>query len=150
MDRGLWRYTRHPNYFGEACVWWGFALMALSATGAAGAWCLVSPLLMTFLLLKVSGVAGNMPDQVSEILEDLRKGHLMVKSTDPGLPTVADRLGRQVYTGVTVASMVVAGGMLLATGRHEWVAYGLFAAAALASGWHQLRTWWSSLQSRRP
>ncbi len=57
MDRGLWRYTRHPNYFGEACVWWGFALMALAGGGAAGAWCLVSPLLMTVLLLKVSGVS---------------------------------------------------------------------------------------------
>jgi len=57
MDRGLWRYTRHPNYFGEACVWWGFALMALSGSGPAGAWCLVSPLLMTVLLLRVSGVA---------------------------------------------------------------------------------------------
>jgi steroid 5-alpha reductase family enzyme len=57
MDRGLWRYTRHPNYFGEACVWWGLALMALSAAGIGGAWCLVSPLLMTFLLLKVSGVS---------------------------------------------------------------------------------------------
>lgn len=54
MDRGLWRYSRHPNYFGEACVWWGFGLIAV----AGGAWwALVSPLLMTFLLLKVSGVA---------------------------------------------------------------------------------------------
>jgi len=57
MDRGLWRYTRHPNYFGEACVWWGFALMALAGSGLAGAWCLVSPLLMTVLLLRVSGVS---------------------------------------------------------------------------------------------
>jgi len=57
MDRGLWRYTRHPNYFGEACVWWGLALMALSGAGVGGAWCLVSPLLMTVLLLKVSGVS---------------------------------------------------------------------------------------------
>ncbi len=56
MDRGLWRFTRHPNYFGEACVWWGLALMALAGAGFGGAWCLVSPLLMTVLLLKVSGV----------------------------------------------------------------------------------------------
>lgn len=54
MDRGLWRYSRHPNYFGEACVWWGFWLIAL-ASGAA--WSILSPLLMTFLLLRVSGVA---------------------------------------------------------------------------------------------
>ena len=57
MDRGLWRYTRHPNYFGEACVWSGLALMALAGSGGAGAWCLVSPLLMTVLLLRVSGVS---------------------------------------------------------------------------------------------
>lgn len=54
MDRGLWRYTRHPNYFGDACVWWGLWLVA----AAAGAWwTAVSPALMTFFLMKVSGVA---------------------------------------------------------------------------------------------
>ena len=53
MKQGLWRYSRHPNYFGEFCVWWGLWLVAL----AAGAWwTIVSPLLMTVLLLKVSGV----------------------------------------------------------------------------------------------
>ena len=53
LDTGLWRYSRHPNYFGECCAWWGFGLVALSA----GAWwALASPLLMTVLLLKVSGV----------------------------------------------------------------------------------------------
>lgn len=54
LDRGLWRYTRHPNYFGEALVWWGIYLLA----AAAGAWWTVfAPVLMTFLLLRVSGVA---------------------------------------------------------------------------------------------
>lgn len=54
MDRGLWRYTRHPNYFGEYCVWWGFYLVSLSPQGW---WAIASPVLMTVLLLKVSGVA---------------------------------------------------------------------------------------------
>lgn len=54
MDQGLWRYTRHPNYFGDACVWWGIGCFAL-AIGAA--WTLFGPLLMTLLLLKVSGVS---------------------------------------------------------------------------------------------
>ena len=54
LDTGLWRYTRHPNYFGEATLWWGIYLLALSA----GAWWTIfAPLLMTFLLLRVSGVA---------------------------------------------------------------------------------------------
>lgn len=53
MDRGLWRYTRHPNYFGDFCVWWGIYLIA----AAGGAWfTILSPLLMTTLLMKVSGV----------------------------------------------------------------------------------------------
>lgn len=54
LDSGLWRYSRHPNYFGEACVWWGYFLIAV-AGGAA--WTVFSPILMTFMLLKVSGVA---------------------------------------------------------------------------------------------
>jgi steroid 5-alpha reductase family enzyme len=54
MDRGLWRHTRHPNYFGECCVWWGFYAIAAAA---GGAWTVFSPLLMTFLLLRVSGVS---------------------------------------------------------------------------------------------
>jgi steroid 5-alpha reductase family enzyme len=54
LDRGLWRYTRHPNYFGEFCIWWGFYLIAL----AAGAWWSIpAPLIMTFMLLRVSGVS---------------------------------------------------------------------------------------------
>jgi steroid 5-alpha reductase family enzyme len=54
MDHGLWRFSRHPNYFGECCTWWGLYLIALAAGGAW--WSIVSPLLMTVLLLKVSGV----------------------------------------------------------------------------------------------
>jgi steroid 5-alpha reductase family enzyme len=53
MDQGLWRYTRHPNYFGEFCVWWGFFIIALAG---GGWWSLLSPLLMSVLLMKVSGV----------------------------------------------------------------------------------------------
>ena len=54
LDRGFWRYTRHPNYFGESCTWWGFWLIAASA----GAWwALPGPLVLTWLLLRVSGVA---------------------------------------------------------------------------------------------
>ncbi len=53
MDRGLWRYTRHPNYFGDFCVWWGLYLLAAPA-GAA--WTIGSPIIMSLLLMKVSGV----------------------------------------------------------------------------------------------
>lgn len=54
LDSGLWRYSRHPNYFGEFCIWWGFYLFAVSA---GGWWSILSPLMMTFLLLRFSGVA---------------------------------------------------------------------------------------------
>jgi steroid 5-alpha reductase family enzyme len=55
MDRGLWRYTRHPNYFGDATLWWGFGCFALATLGSL--WTLISPVLMTGLIIKVSGVA---------------------------------------------------------------------------------------------
>ena len=54
MNQGVWRYSRHPNYFGEFCIWWGFYFLALAV---GGWWSVISPLLMTFLLLKFSGVA---------------------------------------------------------------------------------------------
>jgi steroid 5-alpha reductase family enzyme len=54
MNQGLWRYSRHPNYFGEALLWWGIYLIALAAS--APFWVLVSPIFMSFLLLRVSGV----------------------------------------------------------------------------------------------
>jgi len=55
MDHGLWRYTRHPNYFGDACVWWGLYLLAAETGWAALSF--LSPALMTFFLVKVSGKA---------------------------------------------------------------------------------------------
>jgi steroid 5-alpha reductase family enzyme len=52
MDGGLWRYTRHPNYFGDFMVWWGIYLVAV----AGGAWwTVVGPLVMTALLVRYSG-----------------------------------------------------------------------------------------------
>ena len=71
LDTGLWRYSRHPNYFGECVFWWGIWLVALSA--GAG-WTVIGPLLMTVLLLKVSGVtlleadiAGRRPAYVDYV-----------------------------------------------------------------------------------
>ena len=54
LDSGLWRYTRHPNYFGDATTWWGLYAIAVSTPG--GWLTILSPLLMTLLLLRVSGV----------------------------------------------------------------------------------------------
>lgn len=54
MTGGLWRYTRHPNYFGESLMWWGLAVLGLSVPGGRAG--LISPLVLTFLLTKVSGI----------------------------------------------------------------------------------------------
>jgi len=54
MNRGLWAYTRHPNYFGECLMWWGLFLVTLATPG--NFWTIISPLTITILLLKVSGV----------------------------------------------------------------------------------------------
>jgi steroid 5-alpha reductase family enzyme len=51
MDRGLWRYSRHPNYFGDALMWWGLGLLTFSGTTW---WSIIGPLAMTFVFLKVS------------------------------------------------------------------------------------------------
>jgi len=54
MDRGLWRYSRHPNYFGECLVWWGMFFTAMAVDG--GGWTVVSPVIITLVLLKMTGV----------------------------------------------------------------------------------------------
>jgi steroid 5-alpha reductase family enzyme len=73
LDTGLWRYTRHPNYFGDFCIWWSFYLFAFAS---GGWWSLVSPLLMSVLLLKVSGVAmleSTISDRRPEYAEYIRR-----------------------------------------------------------------------------
>jgi len=82
LDSGLWRYTRHPNYFGEAALWWGIYLIALSA----GAWWTVfAPLLMSFLLLRVSGVRLLEKD-ISERRPAYRQYISRTNAFFPGLP----------------------------------------------------------------
>jgi len=79
MDQGVWRYSRHPNYFGEFCLWWGLGLIAL----AAGAWwTLIGPLLLSFFLLKVSGVS-----LLEQDIEERRPGYReYVRKTSAFIP----------------------------------------------------------------
>ena len=94
LDRGLWRYTRHPNYFGDFCVWWGLFLIA----AAAGAWWTIpGPLLMSLLLMRVSGVP---------LLEkDIADAGRVMRTTLPGpaLSFPPDRGPRNTRWGRTVA-----------------------------------------------
>jgi steroid 5-alpha reductase family enzyme len=54
MDRGLWRYSRHPNYFGESLIWWGLFLIALA--DPSNWWTVISPVIITLVLLKMTGI----------------------------------------------------------------------------------------------
>jgi len=82
MRTGLWRYTRHPNYFGEFCMAWGLYAIAVSA---GGWWTLFAPLLITFLLLKISGVAMLEKD-IGERRPDYRDYKNTTNAFFPGLP----------------------------------------------------------------
>jgi len=82
MDRGLWRFTRHPNCFGDFAVWWGLYLIA--AAGGAW-WTLLSPLAMSFLLLKVSGVT-LLEKTITDRRPDYANYRIRTNAFFPGLP----------------------------------------------------------------
>ena len=80
MNLGLWRYTRHPNYFGDACVWWGIGIVA--AETGAGAWGLIGSAVMTFLLRRVSGVT-----MLEKTIGKRRQGYdEYIRTTSPFVP----------------------------------------------------------------
>jgi len=80
MNRGLWRYSRHPNYFGDSLVWWGIFLVA---AGTPGGWMtLFSPILMTWFLLRISGVP-----MLENALAERRAGYReYMQNTSPFFP----------------------------------------------------------------
>jgi steroid 5-alpha reductase family enzyme len=93
LDEGLWRYTRHPNYFGDFCVWWGLYAIAL-ATGAW--WSVVGPLMMSCILLRLSGVPV-----MERHLRQQRPGYEQyAQRTSAFLPS-PPRERRQAATGTT-------------------------------------------------
>ena len=77
--------------------------------------------------------AHNIPDQLDEILEDLRRGELVLKVEETAAPSSADRLGRRVFAGLTVAGLLVGGALLISSGRADYLGYGLMMAAALGA-----------------
>jgi steroid 5-alpha reductase family enzyme len=80
LDSGVWRYTRHPNYFGDATQWWAFYLVAAATSG--GFWTIFSPIIMTVLLLRVSGVA-----LLEKSLTDTKPGYKeYIESTSAFIP----------------------------------------------------------------
>jgi len=88
LDRGVWRYTRHPNYFGDATQWWAYYLFALAA---GGWWTIFSPIIMTILLIRVSGVT-----LLEKTLATTKPGYKeYVESTSAFVPW----LPRKVHSG---------------------------------------------------
>jgi steroid 5-alpha reductase family enzyme len=79
LNTGVWRFTRHPNYFGDAAQWWGFYLIA---TAAGGWWTIFSPILMTLFLLRVSGVT-----LLESTLKETKPGYRdYISTTSPFIP----------------------------------------------------------------
>jgi steroid 5-alpha reductase family enzyme len=79
LQSGVWKYTRHPNYFGDATQWWAYYLFALVA---GGWWTLFSPIIMTTLLMRVSGVT-----LLEKSLKDEKPGYKeYIESTSEFIP----------------------------------------------------------------
>lgn len=80
LNTGVWRYTRHPNYFGDAVQWWGFYLIAAGST--LGFLTIFSPIIMTYFLIKVSGVA-----MLEKSMEEKKPGYKeYMKTTNAFIP----------------------------------------------------------------
>jgi len=88
---------------------------------------------------QLSKASYDMPMQLREVLDDLRLGRLSLRTVDPALPRTADRLGRRLYTGLIVASLIGAGAMLLQSQAHAVVGIVMLALAALIWVGHALR-----------
>ena len=73
LNTGLWKYTRHPNYFGDTIVWWAYAIFSIASQNY---WSFIGSIIMTLLIVKVSGVAlleKSLKDKKLEYLEYIRK-----------------------------------------------------------------------------
>jgi len=89
LDSGLWRYTRHPNYFGDFCVWWGLYLVAAETT--LGIFSIFGPILMSWLLIRWSGVP-----LLERRMQRSRPGYAdYVARTSPFFPRPPSRDGRE-------------------------------------------------------
>lgn len=87
LDTGLWQYTRHPNYFGEAVLWWGFGLISLATGGVPG---LVGSAILTYLLIYVSGI------RLLEATLIEKPGYIQYVGRTPGLVPLPPQVRIQV------------------------------------------------------
>ncbi len=85
---------------------------------------------------RLSGAAYDLPQQLREILDDLRLGRLSLQTTNPALPATVDRLGRRIFSGLIVATFILSGTWLVASGRQEPLGYVLLVFGFLAMSGH--------------
>ena len=107
MDRGLWRYTRHPNYFGDCVVWWGLFAIALGGAGRC-IYAIVGPIVMTVLLRRVSGVTLLERSLVKRRsrLRGVRRAH--ATRSFPARRAVRERESRRAFAALAGAERVLA------------------------------------------
>lgn len=101
----------------------------------------------TRTLTRIGGAATDLPLQTQEILEDLRKGRLEIRTREPMLPIAIDLLGRRIYSGMVVMGLLVGSGVLLADSEASYVLGALFFGSAL--GWGALHTLWAMWLGRK-
>jgi steroid 5-alpha reductase family enzyme len=88
LNTGVWRYSRHPNYFGDSAQWWAYYLIALAA---GGWWSVFSPIIMTLFLIKVSGVA-----LLEKTLKDTKPGYReYIETTSAFIPWFPKKFTRK-------------------------------------------------------
>jgi ubiquinone biosynthesis protein len=98
---------------------------------------------------RLSGASSEVPEQMREVLEDLRLGRLTLRATDPTLLPAADYLGRRIFTALIASSLILAAAHLLSVGR-EWPAAVSALFAAISISWHTLRGLWRRWRGTPP
>jgi len=98
---------------------------------------------------RLSETAGGLPGKVDEVLDDLRRGDLVIKSSDPELPRATELLGRRVFSGLTVAALISGGSLLIASGRGALPGYAMLGLAGVWFLLHATRGWRANREMRR-
>jgi ubiquinone biosynthesis protein len=99
---------------------------------------------------QLSAAATTLPGQVHDVLEDLRSGRLAVIASDPDRVAATDRLGRRLFSGVVIASLVGSATALLAVDTHTTFAIMLYTLATMFGFTHSVADWWRNRKRRRP
>jgi ubiquinone biosynthesis protein len=98
---------------------------------------------------RLSGTAGAIPQKLDDVLDDLRRGALMVRTQDPLLPPVSELLGRRLFSGLTVAALILGGSVLIASHASEVLGYGMLIGSGVWVVGHLGRSWLINREVKR-